>query len=776
MPPTSTVTETRLDNIVACLTSVIPLLNEFSDAFGIPFVPAIANTTLSLITLVQNVKKNKEECIQLMENVHELLYAVVNLHMKARTASSLPPATLSAFGELTETLHKVYAFIEAQQDGSRIKHFFRQSEMKTLLKECHIELQQAVDVFKMKGYINLHGNIIEMQKEAERIHKELLESISTSSDATISDRSSSVYIFPQKLEQQLIFEQIHHWPNGLHNSSNSISMLPAKPKIFYGRESELREIVKILNQDSARIAILGAGGMGKTSLAKAGLHHPDMVSKYYQQFFVAAGSATTSIELAALIGLHIGLKPGKDLTKSVVQYFSNNGSCLLVLDNLETLWEPMESRSGVEELLSRLTDLSHLALVITMRGAERPEKVRWTRPFLQPLEPLSDDAARQTFVAIAEDFHDNEDITKLLSLTDNMPLAVDLIAHLVDHEGCEYVLTRWATEKTSLLSSGHDRRSNLDISITVSLSSPRLSSGAKDLLSLLSILPDGLSDAELLHSKLPIKNILECRSMLLRTSLAYVDARERLKSLVPIREHMQQFYPAPSPLVHKVEKHFHLLLDVYKINHGSQQVNQIISNLGNLHQVLLRGLQQDNPTLADTISCAIALNIFSRAAGYGRHVLMNHIPAALSAIHDDRLEVLFIIEVFGSRLYHPIATPEQLIAQAIHHFGKINDLLLEFGEYSFFNQGNISRANQYLDKALVLSKSCGNKKQQAVVLTVFALMLCATGDYPAAKIHAHEIQRLSHLSADLYTESYALRIEALCAIDFGDYKSKEEGS
>ncbi|KAJ7115041.1 hypothetical protein C8R44DRAFT_984308, partial [Mycena epipterygia] len=175
MSPQTTATETSLDNMIASLTPIITFLNEFSDAFGPPFIPAISNTTLSLITLVQNVKKNKEQCIQLMDNINQVLYTVVNFLVKSGTESSLPPAVLNNLGRLTETLHRVYAFMEAQQDGNKIKHFFRQSEMKTLLHECHTGLQQALDVFRMESAINLHGNIVEMQKDMERIHKELLE-------------------------------------------------------------------------------------------------------------------------------------------------------------------------------------------------------------------------------------------------------------------------------------------------------------------------------------------------------------------------------------------------------------------------------------------------------------------------------------------------------------------------------------------------------------------------------------------------------------------------
>ncbi|KAJ7861617.1 P-loop containing nucleoside triphosphate hydrolase protein, partial [Mycena leptocephala] len=369
--------------------------------------------------------------------------------------------------------------------------------------------------------------------------------------------------------------------------------LPSMPKIFHGRESELDSIMKMLSQQSPRIAILGGGGMGKTSLARAVLHHAATSVKFEHRFFVSAESATTSLELAALIGLHVGLSPGQDLTKPVVQYISKKPSCLLILDNLETVWEPIQSRGGVEEFLSLLTAVKHLALIITMRGAERPAKVRWTHPFLLPLQPLSDEAAHQTFMDITDGVYATKDINQLLRFTDNMPLAVDLIAHLVDYEGLINVLARWETEKTSLLSVGYDRKSNLDTSISLSLSSPRITSDSKELLSLLSILPNGLSDAELVQSNLPIPNILSCKAALQATSLVYQDGNKRLLSLMPVREHIQQFLPPSQSLIQSLCKHFYSVLELYQKYDGEQLqpvMNQITSNLRNLQEVLQRCL------------------------------------------------------------------------------------------------------------------------------------------------------------------------------------------
>ncbi|KAJ7462904.1 hypothetical protein FB451DRAFT_1494950 [Mycena latifolia] len=725
MSPQPTVAEIRLNNTIICLVPIITLLNELSDAFG-----KICPLRLA------NVKKNKEECIQLLENVYPLLCAIINLHIKSETKGNLPPPTLNHVGKFMETLHKIHTFVEAQQDGSKIKSFFRQTETKTLLSECWAGLEQSLEVFKTETTITALGRIPQMQEDAEIMHKEVLELISSWSDGTTSDGSSSIYK-----------------TGGSHNSSNSISMLPAKPKIFHGRKSELKDIVDILHQESPRIAILGAGGMGKTSLAKATIHHPDITSKYEQCFFVLADSVTTSIGLSLLMAEHIGVKPAKDVTKQVMHYFATHGPSLLILDNLETSWEPIESRGDVEELLSKLTDLPHLALMITMRGAERPAKVQWTHPFLAPLQPLSDVAARDTFFAIAENGHDSKDVDELLSLTDNMPLAVDLIAHAVDLEGsCSAVLTRWQMEKTSLLSAGNDRRSDLDTSITISLSSSRMSTGAKDLLSLLSILPDGLSDVELVQSKLSMNDIMTCKATLLATSLAYIDDNRQLKSLK---------YP--------------------RTQQRAGTVKHIALNVRNMGELLLRGLNQDNPNLAETINCTLSMKAFTgnMESGYYHLIpmLMDRIEDVLPGNCDAKFKAQLISWKFESRSPCLSTDVDLLIVQAISHFHNFNDPALQsrfyvlVGNYYFYTERKLSVALKYLDKALDLAKLHGDIRQETLVLAHLGEIKWCLGDYPAAQLHAQASHRLAELAGDLYYQSLALRTSVLCYQSYGDTKN-----
>ncbi|KAJ7830297.1 hypothetical protein B0H14DRAFT_3715594 [Mycena olivaceomarginata] len=750
MPRPSTVTEIRLNNIKGCLTPALTLLKELNDAFGPPFIQPIANTIESLIDMVQNVKRNKDECAQLMENIHPVLYAIINLHLKAEPVESLSPEMLNNIGKFMETLHKIYTFLEGQQDGNRIEYLFRNNEVQKLFRDCQGGLDQAVEVFEVTTRPLWVNDIDMMKKTAQLMHEELFELIQTLSDSSTNSNRSSVY----------------QGGNESKNSSTSFSMLPSKPKIFYGRQLEVETIVKMLNQESPRIAILGGGGMGKTSLAKTILHYPQTLEKFQHRFFVSAEAATTSIELAALIGLHVGLNPGTNLTKPVVQYLSQKPSCLLILDNLETVWEPMQSRGGIEEFLSLLTEVKHLALLITMRGAERPGKVHWTHPFLLPLQPLSAEAAQQTFMDITDNAYINEDMEQILQFTDNMPLAVDLIAHLSDYEGLSNVLARWKTERTSLLALG------------LSLSSPRITSESKELLSLLSILPDGLSDGELVQYKLPIRNILSCKTALLATSLAYQDSNRRLRSLMPMREHVQKFLPPSLALVQCLHKQFYALLELYQKYKGEQLgpvINQITLNLANFHQVLQQGLYNHIPDLGITIYSISSLNSFYRLTGRGYTGLLDSILPILPGLDDPRLQLHFIIEVLKSSAYYPSLDREQFITQAPNMIEHINNPLLECkfyhaaGVYFRLHRSDICQAMQFYNKALDLSRSCQDTNEEGNVLLGIAQLEIRTGDYCTAQAHIAKALQLSKSAPNLFLEANALYIGALCSTYLGNF-------
>ncbi|KAJ7900473.1 hypothetical protein B0H13DRAFT_2517780 [Mycena leptocephala] len=556
-------------------------------------------------------------------------------------------------------------------------------------------------------------------------------------------------------------------------------MLPSEPKIFHGRDSELSDILHLFGQGTPRIAILGAGGMGKTSLARAIIHRTEITERYNQhRFFVACDLAATQVELAALIGAHVGLKPGKDLTHPVIQYLSSSSKSLLILDNLETLWEPVESRGKIEEFLSLLTGVDHLALVITMRGAERPAKVAWTHPFLPLLKPLEQAAARQTFIDIADNRHDPNEVDKVLSLTDNLPLAISLIAHLVDSEGCSHVLSRWEEEKTSLISDGDDRTSNLDLSISLSLSSPRLNPHSKDLLSLLSMLPDGLSDVELVQSKLPIDDILGCRAALIRTALAYSDEHKQLKVLVPIREYLQKIQPPGGHLTQPLRKHFQELLEFYVEFQGNQSssstVARLSSNYSNIQNLLQNGLQQGHPDLVNSIYCACNLNRFSRFMGQADISLIQQIQNVLPHPCDHRLEAYLIIEWLSSRVLHSISNLETLASDALEHFKEFDDPDLKCRSYNSLStyyqfKGDTSSAKRFCAAAISLALSTGNTKMHSEGLCSLAWVEWNIGDYSAAQVHANEAQKLAIISADLHREAQALNIEAICCYTLGNY-------
>lgn len=318
-----------------------------------------------------------------------------------------------------------------------------------------------------------------------------------------------------------------------------------------------------------------------------------------------------------------------------------------------------------------------IPLQITMRGTERPRQVLWTRPFLQPLTPLSHEAAKETFLDIADDVEDDNQFHALLKLTDNIPLALTLLANLVAVEGCTDVLHRWKSDTTSMLSDGIDRQSNLDHSIAISLSSPRMLAvpQALQLLSVLSILPDGLSDIMLTEIQFPFQELLGSKTALLRTSLAYLSKDGRLRTLVPIREYVLKAYPPTSQLIEPLRKYLYELVGLsesFRYSLASGIVARIAIDMGNIQSLLALSLKEDANVLKDTLQCILKLAKFSYHTNIGSFELLHSIQDLVESFDDPNLLGDFLVVLVRTQQTSP-AVLQPLYLRAVECFKSGNN-------------------------------------------------------------------------------------------------------
>lgn len=371
---------------------------------------------------------------------------------------------------------------------------------------------------------------------------------------------------------------------------------------------------------------------GKSALSIALLNNTCIIDKFGDyRFFIPCDSATSAASLASVIASHLGIPESKkrgwretidaikvvlsgafdvDETNSILPAIGP--FCMLVLDNFETPWEPSSGRRDVEDLLALLTEVDGLTLVITMRGVERPGGAKWTKPFLPALQTLEPMEARRMFNAISDSgFPDctEEDtpdaLDELLGLCGYLPLAVELAATLAQPglESVPNLIERWKAESTRVLSNGEDRRSNLEVSIELSLTSPRLQQkpGARTLLCALSLLPDGLRNEELRLAAPDFQDVGDCSLCLRKTSLAYLDSRNRIRVLAPIRAYISSAYPAGRATVKGLEDYLWGMFkagDAVKRAGNATPVRRVVEERGNIESLIIRAFKDFNPTPA----------------------------------------------------------------------------------------------------------------------------------------------------------------------------------
>ncbi|THU78857.1 TPR-like protein [Dendrothele bispora CBS 962.96] len=333
------------------------------------------------------------------------------------------------------------------------------------------------------------------------------------------------------------------------------SAIPAVPLVFKGREELVEQGVNILCQQGPRfLAILGAGGMGKTSLALHIMNSDLVQGKLGERcYFIPCElfEDAESLVQGLIHVMELTMQENQSKQKVLFDHLqSAQGDLLIVFDNFETPWNFSNSRMGVKNLLEKIGRYRKVSLIVTMRGPDEPGDIPWEKlgdqfgiPTLAPVP------AKEAFKSFAgnklQNSGDSESqIDSLLHQLEYVPLAIRLSAQHVKRVPLQALIKMWEKDKISILTepTKPGRLTSVSFSIELSIKIFKIEGRTLQLLSAISFLPDGIPFwVEYLDQMFLGEGSSFNVSILLDSSLIY-GQNEGLKMLAPVREHIHSKY------------------------------------------------------------------------------------------------------------------------------------------------------------------------------------------------------------------------------------------
>lgn len=415
----------------------------------------------------------------------------------------------------------------------------------------------------------------------------------------------------------------------------SVFPLPPSP-VCFGREVEVNMLVStLLSERPAPTPVIGAPGIGKTTVVLVALNEPRVAHHYgRRRFFIRCDAAQSREAMAAEIARAIGVEINSNIEPAILLTLSSAPTAL-ILDNLETPWAKDQTR--VEELLGLLARVPNCALIVTLRGASRPFNVPWRDSVHLPV--LTDSDSRQAFHHITSNhFVTDRHLKTLLLALDNIPIGISLMAHAAQGEpNLEGVLTRWQSERTGMLISGDANTAQLSIEVCyeASIRGPRMTDEARDFLAILALLPDGVLQSHI-HKIWPEWG-LRAANTLTTVGLAFYE-NERLRLLAPLREYVcKEHGVAPNALNSLFAFYFSLAAEGEKAGRegGAEAIAQVAQESANIEVAILIGLEQQNCIPA--IEAALCMARFTRFSGTGSTLFLERATGCANKLENHHL-------------------------------------------------------------------------------------------------------------------------------------------
>ncbi|KAJ7600201.1 hypothetical protein C8J56DRAFT_879930 [Mycena floridula] len=717
------------------------ILRDIADATKSSYLKGLAGAGTMIFETLENIKSNKEKCLIMTEQAYELLCAVINC---CEDAVELAPAFLQSISVLTSTLHKVVSFMREHTGGNLVKRILHHQQTTTLLEECMSSLQHALAL--LKACIMTATRISEMQATAHKRHLELLDVIN-------------------QLDELEHLRQLRQSSPGICSTSSVSVLLPPVPKIIHGRRNELEHIINALCQhETARVALLGPGGIGKTSLAQAILHDSTIVEKFGgHRYWITCDSSESASDLKLVLAAHFGVVNTSDRLRDIlVSLRTISGPILLILDNLETPWEPPHKRLEVEELLSYLTGVHNLSLLLIIKFLSRLLCVEQKGQLRN--------AARHTFVEISDADKTDPQLEELLLLMNGLPLAVSLMASVAEAEGCATTLARWKSEGTALLSEGINKQNNLEKSIEVSLHSARFKSmpAAKELLSILSYLPDGVTLSEFSQIHLPFIDF----------DHSYVTNDERLKLLAPIKEYIQKSYPPPLSTILSIRGYFlDLVKQASEIYKTPALLHKFIVNIGNIHFAIRLALSNTDPTTVKPVLILLfhLINLYFITQISSFDLILSCSEIINQMPDNSQLLGSYCIATYWTIPDHEAKYREAICLESIGHYKQANDMIgivwaYQLTSYQYWSQSDCEKALTYAQMSIDIASQ--NNNSNGIAWGFFRLGMAQhwSDQYISALRSYQTSQDLAHELGDIVVQLHCLIQKAICHNNMGNLR------